>query len=407
MLRKSIELFDKTDGHLYQWTAITRLGQLMRGQIRAPNKYSAKRRLHEQELIVKKIKSSYDWPKRLTQHNITMAMGQLTRLLSADLTLLQALHILISCQTHSKMVALWTQIQLDVTTGIHLSEALQRHPQWFDSLVCALIELGEQSGNLVNMMEQVFAHYTAKTKMKKHLQAILTYPLSVLGIAGVVTVYLLLAIVPQFQSLFQSCHARLPFITRAMIVIAETVKSYGFYYLVLSWSSIILLKYGYKKYSSITLWCDTLLLKLPCIGLLCQHIYLARSFHALAITHQAGLPMVDALQWIARVAGNLQFSHAFLSIRKALTQGDNMRTAVYSTQLFPELVVQMLNLGEESGTLETLLFDIAHYYNRSLEHTVQRFSQLIEPTIMVLLGVLIGSLVLAMYLPIISLGTLI
>lgn len=406
-MKKFIGLFRQTNERLYHWTGVSHLGESHAGQIRSHNKQSAKIKLKKQALVIKTLKRSRYKTKRLTQRDVTAMMAQLTALMNADLSLVQALSILISSQTNSKMVTLLTKIQLDMAAGLQFSEALQRHPQWFDQLVYALLALGEQAGTVIPMMDKISAHFTAKAILKQQLQTILTYPITVLAIASTVTLYLLLTVVPQFQSLFQNMHANLPWATRAMLSLASALKAYGVICLISMFCSLIGLRYAYKKYSTFTLWFDTWILAIPGIGSLYQHIYLARSFHALAITHQAGLPIVDALQWVAYATKNLCFSQALLAIRTALIHGDSMRSALCSTDLFPELVTQMLSLGEESGTLQELLFDLAHYYTHSIEHAVQRFSRLIEPTLMTLLGIIVGGLVLAMYLPIISLGTLI
>jgi type IV pilus assembly protein PilC len=404
--RRLKQYFSKRE-RLFHWTGLSPLGEQKFGQIRAKNRKTAHKKLRNQQLIVKTITHKYHWSKPIKQRDITLIMHQLTTLIASGITVTQGLHILSSCQTNLKLLTLLAKIQLDMTSGNSFSEALQRHPKWFDHVVCGLVALGERSGTLINMMTQISKHQTTNEQLKQQLQTILTYPLSILLIASIVSIYLLITVVPQFQTLFHNFQAELPLSTRIIVQLSQWMKSYGYLITVFGLTIVFLLHTIYRRVLIVKKRCDRYLLQIPVIGKLCQQLYIARSFHALSITTQAGLPLVDALQWIAQAAKNHRFHEAFLQIRAALTHGDSICSAIHNTGLFPELVIQMLHLGEKTGTVPNILIDLTHYYTRNTEQTVQRLQRFIEPAIMIILGLMIGGLVIAMYLPILKLGALV
>ncbi len=356
--------------------------------------------------VVRFIIHPRHWTRALQPRDIAHWMQQLSRLMHTGLSLIQALHILASCQTHPKMLAMMHNIQCDLESGSSFAEALQKHPSCFDSLVCALINLGERSGNVSAMIAQIAVTQSKNIALKQQLKTLLIYPITVLGITSIVTVYLLLTVVPQLQSLFQHVQAPLPWATLCLLALAAWIKTYGLLALGISCLSIVYIRTAYRHFPTLRHLRDKWLLHLPGIGPLYRALYMTRSFHALAIASQASLPLPDALQWIALIAGNTYYKRAFLHIRSALQQGESMRSAVMQTRLFPELVIQMLGLGEESGTLPTLLADLAHYYAQTIEQTIQHLARYIEPILMIVLGLLIGGLILSMYLPMIQLGAL-
>lgn len=391
---------------VFDWTGICPLGEPKFGKIQADNRTKAKQLLRQQGLIIKTLSYAQKRSRAIRQSDMTYFIQQLTALIAANLSIQQALLVIISCQNSAQHIALLSKIQLTIASGGSLSEALQQQSRWFNPFVCALIRLGEQSGMLVSMLQQITTHLTKQEHFRQQLRTILTYPLVVLGTASFLTIHLLVTVIPQFQSLFQHTHGQLPAATRWLIQMATFIKTYGFLCSLMGGSLVCLGYILYQRLPKIKHRCHCYLLKIPHIGELCQYITLARAFNALAVANRAGLPFADALQWVAVAAGNLCFTNAFLQLRTALMQGDSIRSAVYHARIFPELVVHMLSLGEESGTLQTLLIDLSDYYAHQVEHRMQRLSRLIEPVIMMVLGLLVGGLILAMYLPIMQLGTL-
>ncbi len=391
---------------LFHWTGLTPLGEIKSGHISARNRNDVKQKLRAQTVIVKHISSRFHWTSPLRQHDITLMLQQLSRIMQTRIPLIQALHILLSCQTHPVILRLVNQIKQDLESGTSFTEALLHHPRWFDPLVCALIHLGERTGRLSHIIEQIVIYKNKNHALKQQFKTILMYPCTVIVVAGIVTLYLLLTVVPQLQSFFQHAHRPLPWSTTLLLVFAAWIKTYGSFICGIVVTSILYLKNAYQQAASLRKTIDKWILRLPGTGSLCRALYLARAFHALAITQQASLPLPDGLQWLALITGNFCYKQAFLQIRRALQHGDSLRSAIVQTQLFPELVVQILSLGEESGTLPALLNDLAHYYTQTVEDSVQRLSRCVEPALMIVLGVIVGGLILCMYLPMIQLGAL-
>ena len=392
---------------LFYWRGISRLGEPAFGQLRSISRKEAIQTLRKQDLILKKIKRKHSWPRSINAADISMVTTQLAALLTSGISLSQTLHMLNFCQTNPRLINLITTIQLDINAGLGFSEALQRHPQWFDNLVCALVGMGERSGTLVVIMNQVAAYHSKKEQTKQQLQTILFYPLCVLFLASIVSIHLLITVVPQFQALFHNFQAELPRSTQFIIGLSRGLKTYGIISLLGMVMIYTLLCNAYHRYTRVAKLCDLGLLHIPGIGQLYQYMAISRSFNTLAIANHASLPLSDALQWVAEGCNNHCFAEGFLQIRAALTQGDSLRAAVFNTGLFPELVIQMLSLGEQSGTLQTILFDLSQYYSQRVDASVQRLSRLIEPALMIVLGLIVGGLVIAMYLPILKLGALI
>ncbi len=403
----SKSLFKLKHAQVFRWTGISRLGEPQFGQISANNRAEAKHKLRSQGVIIKRISAPPLWSRSLRQQDITQWIHHLATLMHTGTSLIQALHLVSSCQTHPKMHALLMTIQADLEAGLSFSETLQRHPKWFDPMVCALVALGEHSSTLGIILEKIVVHQTKNQSLKQQLTTILIYPCIIIGIACSVSLHLLLNVIPQFQMLFQNFHATLPLATRMLLKIADWLNTYGIWVMFIGFGLMCCVVLGYQRSLCLRQACAQYVLRLPGIGQLCQFIYIARSFHALSIANQASLPLLDALQWIAPIAGNLCYQRAFLHIRTALMRGDSLRSAVHHTGLFPELVVHMLGLGEESGTLQSLLMDLTHFYTQRIELAIQWLNRFIEPLLMVILGLIIGGLVLATYLPIIKLGTLV
>ncbi|MCR9192310.1 MAG: type II secretion system F family protein [Gammaproteobacteria bacterium] len=393
--------------YLFHWTGITRLGDSKYGTITAKNRKDVQQKLRAQSVIIQSIRRSYRWSRALNPIDLTQMLQQLATLIHANISLAQAITLLSSCQTHPKMIHLLTTVHADIESGCDFSEALQRHARYFDPLVCALLALGEQSGTLASILKQIAQHQMKNHALKQQFITLLIYPLSVLIVAGIVSLHLLLTVIPQFQTLFQNFQATLPPSTRALLSLSHGVKIYGSTIFILTVATLMVIKTLYRHVARVQHAWDRKLPHLPGIGRLYQAQYFARSFHALAIAHQASLPITDALQWVARIAGNCCYQQAFLQVCHALIQGDSMQTAVYQTKLFPQWVVHMLHLGEETGTLQARLMDVTHFYTQQIDQAVQRLSRYIEPMLMIVLGFIIGGLIIAMYLPMIQLGALI
>ena len=330
----------------------------------------------------------------------------MARILQTGITLIQTLDILSTCQSHPKMVLMMNRLQWDLQSGSSLAEALANHPRWFDPMVCALIHLGERSGSIPHILEQISLQQSKHHAIKQQLTTLIIYPTIVISMAVIVTVYLLITVMPELQTFFQNAHQPLPSTTLLLIHFANWLKHYGFLSCFIGMTGILYLKMSYRHSVYLQQLGDRYLLRIPGIGHLCRAMYLARAFHALAIAQRASLPLPDGLQWIALITGNFCYKQAFFQIRSALQQGESLRSAIVQTKIFPELVVQILSLGEESGTLSVHLEDLAQYYSQMVDDALQRLSRGVEPVLMIILGLVIGSLILSIYLPMIQLGAL-
>ncbi|MGV3739740.1 MAG: type II secretion system F family protein [Gammaproteobacteria bacterium] len=390
---------------IFYWTGLSQYGELKSGNISAYTQKEAKQKLRAQTLIIKTL-SSLRWTRRLNATDITQWLQQLSRILRTGLSLQQALQTLSTFQTHPKIVTLVHRIQKDLDSGISFSESLARHPQWFDPILCALLRLGEYTGTLGTLIEQITIQRSKNQAIKQQFQTLMLYPLTVIVVAIIVTIYMLITIVPQLQGFFQHAHQTLPWSTKILLIVTQWIKTYGLLSLSIITISILYLKYTYPYFVSLQRLIDHCILNMPGLSSLLHAHYLSRTLQTLAISQQASLPLPDALQWIAVITGNFYYRHAFLQIHNAVLHGESIRSAILRTRLFPELVVQMLSIGEESGTLSVLVNDLSIYYTNSLEHQLQRLSRYVEPIMMLIVGIMIGGLMLCIYLPMIQLGAI-
>lgn len=390
----------------FRWTGLTALGELRSGQLNARNRVLAQTHIREQGLILKKLQRVSQYSRRICARDILGFLQQLSTLLNAKFSIQQAFILLISCQQHAQFTRLLQQMQSMLSTGNSLSEAVRAHPRWFNPFMGAMIALGEQSGNLATILQHISLYTEKQLRLQQQFRTLLSYPCIILLTTCGISLYLILTVIPQFEHLFQHSHQSLPLTTRWVMNIAAFLRQHGVVIcgFGLGFAGLLVLLYRYNL--TIKRLCHAGLLKVPTVGLICQHVDLARIFHALALANQAGLPLVDALQWVASVCRNICYNQALLQIRASLVQGDSIRSAVCQTQLFPEFVMQMLGLGEESGTLQALLTDLSDYYTFHVDQTLQRLTQVLEPMLMVLLGIFAGGLILAMYMPMMQLGTL-
>lgn len=396
----------------YQWTGINRSGQIITGGIEAQSIAAAQIQLRQQGLLIKKIikkrrplfDSTY---KKITSRHITRFSRQLSTMIAAGIPLIQTFTIIAKGQTNQHLRKLVETIQKDVESGLTLTEALQKHPLFFNELFINLVNAGEKSGKLDIMLDKV-ASYKEKTEhIKRKIKKALTYPVAVMGIAFFVTMGLLLYVVPQFEALFKEFHADMPIFTRGVISISKYFQRYWLPIFGGLGSILYGIKYAHHHAARFRQSIDRLLLHTPVLGSLVQKTAIARFAHTLSITYAAGLPLVDALQAVAFATGNTLYAKATYDIGEALSKGLPLHQAIESTQLFPSMAIQMVTIGEESGTLEAMLSKVADYFDEEVNHTLETLSGLLEPLIMAILGLLIGGLIISMYLPLFKLGSVI
>lgn len=401
------------DGYpLYRWVGVNCAGQTVRGQLKAKNATLAKITLHQQGIHTKKIKQAHRFLKyvknnRIHSTHITHITRRLSALLDAQIPLFQAFELLKSGEENHRLKKLLHQIQEDIQSGIPLADALKKYPKYFSTLFCHLIQAGEISGALVTLLKQLANHRETREKITQKIKKSLAYPIAILSIAFIVTIGLLIFVVPQFQLLFESFHASLPAATQGLINCSQFIKVYGFILLILSVTGFYSLQYFYQKSSAFAMKVDALMLRIPLIGSILRDIILARLTHTISILLSAGLPLVDALKISANIAHNAPYTKAMLDIQTALTEGHPLQRTLENTGLFPNMMTQIVGMGEASGQLDNMLAHLAEQQNDDLKHKLEVLSSLFEPILMAILGLWIGSLIIALYLPIFQLGAIV
>jgi type IV pilus assembly protein PilC len=396
----------------YAWRGVDRDGHIVTGNMNAVSPDVVREQLKQQRIRATRVQRQYDVPvwlklqtkSQISTRDITQLTRQLATLLHAGVPLLQALHLLERGGNKVALKSMLRDLLAQIEGGITLSQALQQHTS-FDALYCNLVAVGELTGRLDTMLERLANHLEKSEALRISIRTALVYPTAVLGIAISVTFLILIFVVPAFQNIFATFGAELPWLTKWVIALSESVEEYGLLVLSLCIVSMWWLK---RQLTQRWHWRHCLqgwLLRIPIAGPLTCHACTARWTRTLATLFSAGIPLTDALEAVQGVTGHLWFQAATQNIRQQLIQGRALSQALDSTNdLFPNMVVQMCAIGEESGALDHMLEKTAEHYEREVDSTVARLSTLLEPFIMVVLGVLIGGLVMALYLPIFQLG---
>lgn len=398
--------------HCYRWQGVDRQGLVVNGEIHADQPNDVKRQLRQQRIRTTHIQRQFEWPSwlkvtakpRASTNDITQFTRQLATLLHAGVPLLQAFAILERGETKSALKTIVRTLHTQIEGGMALNHALQQH-QEFSVLYCNLVAVGELSGMLDTMLERLANHLEKSENLRTTLRSALVYPCAVMGIAAAVLILILLFVVPAFQNIFASFGAELPWLTRCVIALSEIIQSYGLWLLVFIIFSAWWLKLEIRRRTSWRYRLHALVLHIPIVGPLTQRACTARWARTLATMFAAGVPLTEALEAVQGVTGNMLFQSATQTIQAQLVEGHALSHALENTQgLFPNMVIHMCAIGEESGALDHMLEKTAAHYEREVDSTVARLSTLLEPFIMVVLGVLIGGLVMALYLPIFQLG---
>lgn len=340
----------------------------------------------------------------IKSEDIAVFSRQFATMLNAGVPIVQALDIISHSCEKSSMQNLLQQLKIDVESGNSLSKSLQKYPIYFDNLFCNLISVGEQAGILETLLDKIAIYKEKNESVKKKLKKAMIYPASVTAVAIIVSGILLIFVVPVFENLFKSFGADLPIFTKMVIHLSNQVQNYW-------WLIALLLAVGsyaflfFKRTSeSFNYFLDKQILKIIVIGLVANKSIIARFSRTLSLMSAAGVPLVNSLESVAETCGNRIYRDAVLQIREEVATGQRLQFAVQKSGLFPHMVEQMIAIGEESGTLDKMLGKIADFYEEDVDNLLGNLSSLIEPAIMITLGILIGGLVVAMYLPIFQLG---
>ncbi|KTD01377.1 type II secretion system F family protein [Fluoribacter gormanii] len=394
----------------FHYTGVNKAAQKINGDIEARSLALAKMELRRQGIVVNKIAKKRAplfglKSKKIKSADITVFSRQLATMIESGIPLVQSFDIVAKGQSNKRFKELIETIKRDVETGLTLSESLKKFPAHFNDLFCNLVEAGEKSGSLDIMLDKVATYKEKIETIKKKIKKALTYPLAVLVVAFLVTAGLLIFVVPQFEALFKGFGADLPAMTQAVVSMSKFFQSYWYLIFGVVGGGIYAFIYAEKHSPKFAQNVDKTLLKIPVIGPIIEKAAIARFARTLSITFAAGLPLVEALKSVAGATGNIIFAKATDNIREEVSTGQQMNKAMENTQLFPNMVIQMVAIGEESGALEKMLSKVADFYEEDVDNAVDSLSSLLEPIIMCVLGVLVGGLVVAMYLPIFKLGS--
>jgi type IV pilus assembly protein PilC len=390
----------------FVWEGKDKRGKIVKGKSLAKDETALRAELRRQGVAPNRIKkqSSSIGGGKPTPGDIAVFSRQLATMLSAGIPLVQSFDIVGAGHEKASMQRLILDIKSDVEGGVSLHEALAKRPLYFDDLFVNLVEAGEQAGALETLLDKV-ATYKEKTEaLKKKVKKALFYPTAVLVVAVIVTVILLVFVIPQFEELFQGFGADLPVFTQMVVNLSKFVQSKGLYLAVILGAAGYFFAYSYKRSRKMRQKMDRLQLRLPIIGPIMRKAAIARFARTLSTMFAAGVPLVEAMESVAGATGNIVYEDATLAMRDEVATGTRLQRAMENTNLFPNMVVQMIAVGEEAGALDEMSGKVATFYEEEVDNAVDSMSSLLEPLIMAILGVLVGGLVIAMYLPIFNLG---
>jgi len=394
---------------IFIWTGTDKRGVRVKGQTRGSNPTLIKADLRKQGIIPLKIKKQSalfkkTGKKRIIPKDIAVFFRQLATMMAAGVPLVQAFEIIGRGHENEGMRELILKIKAEVESGTSLSETLAKHPLHFDNLVISLVGAGEHAGVLEVLLDKI-ATYKEKTEyLKAKIKKAMFYPTAVIIVAIIVTAILLIFVVPQFEELFSNFGADLPAFTRLVVDLSEFMQQYWWVMLGIIIGAVVGFMQTKKRSRNFGRALDRLILKMPIIGIIMHKAAVARYARTLSTMFAAGVPLVEALESVAGATGNVVYSDAVLMIRDSVATGQQLTFAMNQTGLFPNMVEQMVAIGEESGSLDAMLSKVADFYEQEVDDAVDALSSLLEPIIMSVLGILIGSLVVAMYLPIFKMG---
>lgn len=394
----------------FTWEAKDIRGTRIRGKTMATNEAAVRASLRRQGLVptrIRKKSTLFQTRQKITTEDISIFSRQLATMMAAGIPLVQAFDIVGSGHENQSMQKLIMSVKTEIEGGATLAESLAKHPVYFDDLFVNLVAAGEQSGALETLLDKI-ATYKEKTEaIKKKIKKALTYPAAVVSVAVIVTAILLIYVIPTFEALFSSFGADLPAFTRAVVDLSVFVRTKGWLLLIIFVGSIAALVYFKKRSRKFAHLLDRTMLKLPLIGEILKKAAIARYARTLSTMFAAGVPLVEALESVAGATGNIVYQEGVLDIREEVSTGQRLARSMEMTELFPNMVVQMVAVGEESGSLDEMAAKVADFYEAEVDAAVDNLSSLLEPAIMAILGILVGGLVVAMYLPIFKLGAVI
>ncbi len=407
MATKAVKKTKANKTYSYQWKGTDKRGKRVKGVTRAANDAIVRAELRRQGVtpikVTKQINLTLGKPK-ITSGDIAFFSRQLATMMSAGVPLVQAFDIVGRGHTNPSMQELVMSIKTDVEGGTSLTQALRKHPLYFDELFCSLVHAGEEAGVLETLLDRI-ASYKEKTEsIKKKIKKAMVYPASVVVVGIVVTAIILMFVVPVFEDLFNSFGAELPAFTQLVVNMSRFMQDYWWAVILGLIGVVMVISNAWKRSPKFREVIDRSMLHAPIFGPVFHKSALARFSRTTSTMFAAGVPLVEALESVAGATGSVVYGQAVMEMRDDVATGQSLRLAMEQQTLFPHMVKQMVAIGEESGSLDNMLAKVADYYEEEVDNAVDAISSLMEPLIMVVLGTLVGGLVIAMYLPIFKLG---
>ena len=393
---------------VFEWEGRDKNGKIVRGEIRAGGEAQVSASLRRQGILLTKVKKRrISGGRSVKQKDIALFTRQLATMMKAGVPLLQAFDIVGRGAVNPRLTKLLGDIRADVETGTSLSAAFRKHPMQFDALYCNLVEAGESGGILEALLERLAIYQEKTLALKSKIKAALMYPIAVLVVAFLVVVVIMVKVIPAFKEVFASFGADLPGPTLLVIAMSEFFVAW---WMVLFGALIgggYMFMQSWRRSVKMQMVMDRLLLRIPIFGVLINKSVIARWTRTLSTMFAAGVPLVEALDSVGGAAGNAVYAEATQKIQRDVSTGSALTTAMQSTGVFPNMVIQMASIGEESGSLDHMLAKAAEFYEDEVDDMVKGLSSLMEPIIIVILGTIIGGIVVAMYLPIFKIGSVV
>ncbi|HMW17759.1 MAG TPA: type II secretion system F family protein [Accumulibacter sp.] len=394
--------------HLFLWEGKNKAGKIIRGEQRATSQTVVQATLRRQGVLVTKItRQRFRGGSAITEKDITLFTRQLATMMKAGVPLLQTFEIVGRGHDNPTVGKLLLDIKSDVETGSSLSQAFRKYPLYFDNLYCNLVAAGEQAGILETLLDRLATYKEKMVAIKSKIKSALFYPVAIIVVAFVITAVIMIFVIPAFKEVFKSFGADLPAPTLMVIAMSDFVIAYWW----ALFGGIGLAIYGFfytwRRSEAMQIAFDRLFLRLPVFGDIIRKSVIARWTRTLSTMFAAGVPLVESLESVGGAAGNYVYKSGTRMIQSAVNTGTSLTTAMQTSELFPNMVTQMVAIGEESGALDSMLGKVADFFEAEVDDAVKALSSLMEPMIMVVLGVLIGGMVIAMYLPIFKLGAVV
>ncbi|WP_028448423.1 type II secretion system F family protein [Chitinibacter tainanensis] len=389
----------------FRWEGKDRTNKIVKGEMRASGESVVKSTLRRQGINVTSVKRvRLGAGRKITDLDITMFTRQLATMLKSGVPLLTAFDIVAKGHGNPSVTKLLMEIKTDIETGSSLTQAFRKHPMHFDNLYCNLVQAGEQAGILDALLARLATYKEKILAVKKKIKSAMFYPTAVIVAAFVITAVIMIFVIPAFKELFSSFGADLPGPTLLVMAISDFFVQYWWLIFGVIGGGIYSFLQIWRRSEKVQFFMDRLLLKLPVFGEIVKNATIARWTRTLATMFAAGVPLVESLDSVGGAAGNIIYKLATSRIQSEVSTGTSLTTAMQNANVFPNMVLQMTSIGEESGSLDSMLGKVADYYEEEVDNAVEALSSLMEPIIMVVLGTLIGGLVVAMYLPIFKMG---